>query len=213
MPERTAYKAAPAWDPAVTPDLPPEERGRAELYQFLAVLLSRPPTNEIIALLEHHEPDGSEVGRAMARLADHARQLGRAPIAQEFADLFVGAPAPRLMPYASYYRDGHLFGHTLADLRAELSALGIARENDTSEPEDHLATLSEVMAGLILGAFSAPAPLDEQKAFFDRYLGSWADEFLDDLDEAEGARFYRAFGDLARVFLRLEGEAFRMVGR
>ncbi|PTW60839.1 TorA maturation chaperone TorD [Breoghania corrubedonensis] len=197
---------------ALEADLPAEEIGRAESYRLLSLLFAGPLPGDLVATLGNADPDDTALGRSLARLGECARDAGRSGIAADYSILFIGAPSPRLMPYASYYRDGHLFGHTLADLRADLTDLGIAAFEGASEPEDHLATLCEVMAGLILGSFGERAPIAAQKSFFERYLLSWCDRFFDDLEEAEEAdRFYRAVAGLGRTFFNLEAEGFRMV--
>ncbi|MEI2387125.1 molecular chaperone TorD family protein [Breoghania sp. JC706] len=209
-----AYRAAPRVEQLTAEiDLPAEEIGRAETYRLLSMLFAAPLTADLFARLERCEPDDTAIGRMLGQLGACARNVGQPGVVADYSALFIGAPAPRLMPYASYYRDGHLFGHTLADLRADLADMGVDSMPSASEPEDHLATLCEVMAGLILGHFGAPAPIADQKAFCERYLLSWTDRFFDDLDDADEAkRFFAAVGGLGRVFLRTEREAFRMLG-
>jgi TorA maturation chaperone TorD len=54
------------------------------------------------------------------------------------------------------------------------------------------------------------AGLDTQRAFFDRHLGSWADRFFRDLENAEAAVFYRAVGRLGQAFVDLERDYFTL---
>ncbi len=113
-----------------------------------------------------------------------------------------------LLPYASYYLTGFLNERPLARVREDLAALGLARVEGMSEPEDHLAFLLEIMAGLAAGRFGAEE--GAQRRFFDRHLAPWAPRLFADLEQAKAARFYRAVGGLGRVFLDVEAEAFRM---
>ena len=48
--------------------------------------------------------------------------------------------------------------------------------------------LMPVAAGLITGAFGAPADLETQQRFFDRHLAPWARLFFEDLEGADSAR-------------------------
>ena len=68
-----------------------------------------------------------------------------------------------LVPFASYYRTGFLNEKPLAKLRGDMARLGIARAESVKEPEDHIAALCEMMAGLITGAFGAPQGLAAQQ--------------------------------------------------
>ncbi len=92
-----------------------------------------------------------------------------------------------------------------------MARLGIESSPGLSEPEDHVASLLEMMQGLITGLFGAPLVLAEQRAFFDTHLGSWMPRFLNDLEQAKSARFYRAVAMVGRVFLAIETQAFAMV--
>ncbi|MBZ0149141.1 MAG: molecular chaperone TorD family protein, partial [Pseudorhodoplanes sp.] len=85
---------------------------------------------------------------------------------------------------------------------------GIARADNVHEPEDHIAILCEVMAGLIDGRFPAPHGADEE--LFTRHLAPWAARFFADLEHAEAADFYRRVGALGRVFMDIEVQAFAL---
>jgi hypothetical protein len=116
-------------------------------------LLDKPPNQDILNLVKDVRSDASDLGTILASPGVAASNLGKKRIEEEFADLFVGAPMPRLMPYASHYSSGQLFGRALAELRMDLGKLGIARREDTTEPEDHSATLFEIMSALLVTSF------------------------------------------------------------
>jgi len=86
--------------------------------------------------------------------------------------------------------------------------LGIEAAEGQSEPEDHVAILCEVMAGLASGQFAAEP--GAERRFFERHLKPWAPRFFADLETAKLGRFYRAVGGVGRVFLAVEAEAFAM---
>ncbi|HEY0832736.1 MAG TPA: molecular chaperone TorD family protein [Azospirillum sp.] len=154
------------------------------------------------------DADDAPLGAAFAALASAARTADPAEVAEEYGALFIGVGGGELSPYGSYYKTGFLNEKPLAELRADMARLGIARADDVREPEDHIAALCEMMAGLITGAFDEAATLDGQRAFFDRHVADWAPRFFTDLENAPSARFYRAVGTLGRAFFAVEGQAF-----
>lgn len=151
-----------------------------------------------------------DFGRAVAALAAAARATTDAAVADEFHDLFIGVGRGELIPNGSYYLTGFLNEKPLAALRQDLATLGVARRAGLPETEDHLALLAATMAGLIAGAFGAPAPLAAQRRFFTAHIGSWAGTFFQHLEHAESARFYRPVGTLGRLFVAIETTALAM---
>jgi TorA maturation chaperone TorD len=67
-----------------------------------------------------------------------------------------------------------------------------------------------MMAGLITGAFDAPAGLAAQRRFFEAHLAPWAGRFFTDLEAAQGAALYTPIGTMGRVFMTIEATAFAM---
>jgi len=189
-----------------------EEVLRANAYALLAALLTAPPSADLLQALSvldgDVDADDGPMGAAFATLASAARAALPADVADEYGTLFIGVGGGELSPYGSYYKTGFLNEKPLAELRADMARLGIARADDVREPEDHIAALCEMMAGLITGAFDAEATLDEQRAFYERHVAGWAERFFTDLEAAPSARFYRAVGALGRTFLAVEGQAF-----
>ncbi|MDB5558236.1 MAG: molecular chaperone TorD, partial [Enterovirga sp.] len=94
----------------------------------------------------------------------------------------------------------------LARVREDLQALGIETSDDVREPEDHVAILCEIMAGLAAGQFAA-GPGAERR-FFEQHLKPFAERFFSDLETAASSRFYRSAGALGRLFIEIEAEAF-----
>jgi TorA maturation chaperone TorD len=184
------------------------DQARAKQYALLAVLLSRTPRRDLLGRLAELKVDASPLGLAHAGLAEAARGATVEQIEREFFDLFIGLGRGELMPYGSYYLTGFLHERPLARLRADLAELGIARTPGHSEPEDHIAILCEVMAGLVDGRF--PAPVGADQRLFERHLAPWAPRFFADLERAATARFYRSVGTLGRTFIEIEMEAFAL---
>src|SRR5207302_1726370 len=111
------------------------------------------------------------LGLAHAALAEAASEADPVRVEREFFELFIGLGRGELMPYGSFYLTGFLNERPLARLRDDLRVLGIERAQGNPEPEDHAATLCEIMAGLISGQFEAQAGADKQ--IFDKHLAPW----------------------------------------
>ena len=188
----------------------PEERLRAHQYHLLARFLAAPPDAGLLALASSFTGDDTELGQALGTLARVAARFTPEAAAEEYHDLFIGVPRGELLPYASYYLTGFLYERPLAKLRVDMARLGIARADEVKEPEDHIAALCDMMAGLITGAFGPPLDLQAQRAFFDAHLAPWAERFFQDLEGARAATLYAPIGTLGRVFMGIEQAAFRM---
>jgi TorA maturation chaperone TorD len=189
------------------------EESRAEIYVLLAQLLYAPPTQQLLEAIAGLKGDDTEFGRAVSMLAEAAGKTSLDEAELEFENLFVGVPTALLMPYASYYLAGSLFGRPLAKLRIDMVRLGISRREKTTEPEDHIGPLCEMMAGLIMGSFGeGRASLGVQRLFFEKHISEWVPNFFSDLAAAEPAELYRYVARLGSLFVEIESRAFKMVG-
>lgn len=188
----------------------PEDRLRAEQYQLLARFLAAPPDADLLQAAAGCTGDETELGQAYALLGALAREASLKAASIEYHELFIGIGRGELVPYASYYLTGFLQERPLAKLRVDMSRLGIARADEVKEPEDHIAAVCEMMAGLITGAFGAPLDLVGQRSFFETHLASWAPVFFEDLEKAKAARLYAPVGTIGRVFMGIEKAAFMM---
>lgn len=198
------------------PDLWPDQasvvgdallEGRANLYALLGHLLSDVPDAAVLRRLGALGGDASPLGRALGSLAAAARAAEAEALAHEYHDLFIGLGRGELLPFASYYLTGFLHERPLAELRADLARLGIARADGVHEPEDHIAFICEVMAGLLRGG----AP-EEAERLLQRHLKPWAARFFTDLEGAKAAMFYRAVGTLGRELMDVELAAAELPG-
>jgi TorA maturation chaperone TorD len=184
------------------------DRARAQEYALLAALLSRSPDARMIGQLTLLRGDASPLGLAHAGLASAAAGTDEASAQREYFDLFAGLGQDALLPYASHYLTGSLYGRPLVRLRETLQRLGIESAAGHSEPEDHIAILCEIMAGLVGGEIAAPTGADRE--FFEQHLAPWARRFFVDLEAAKSAEFYACVGSLGRTFLDIETGAFAL---
>jgi TorA maturation chaperone TorD len=191
-------------------DSAPDEidAARAREYALLAALLTRTPDRRLLDDIAELKVDASPIGLAHAFLAEAARAAKPEQVEREFFDLFIGIGRGEVMPYGSYYLSGFLYERPLARLRSDLAELGIARSEGNYEPEDHIATLCEIMAGLAGGKFPAPPGSDER--IFKKHVEPWAARFFADLEHAPAAQFYRSVGLVGRTFIEIESEAYAL---
>jgi TorA maturation chaperone TorD len=191
-----------------TASLDEVDAARAAEYRLLANLLARAPDEKLLKRLGAVRADASPLGLAHAALAEAADATTADHVQREYFDLFIGLGRGELLPYGSYYLTGFLHERPLARLREDLKQLGIERSEGNIEPEDHVAILCEVMAGLIDGRLGGAPGADHH--LFERHLKPWIGRFFADLERAEAAAFYARVGALGRVFIDIETEAFSL---
>ena len=184
------------------------DRARAREYALLATLLSKSPDAGMIGRLAVLRGDASPLGATHTALAKAAAKATADSVKIEYFDLFDALGRGGLLPYASYYLTGTLYGRPLAQLRETLQSLGIERTEHHSEPEDHAAILCEIMAGVAGGRI--PAPVETQREFFEKHLAPWIGRFFADLECSESADFYARVGAVGRTFVGIETEAFTL---
>jgi TorA maturation chaperone TorD len=184
------------------------DAARAQEYALLSALLARAPDAALLKRLSGLRGDTSPLGVAHIALAEAASRTTAEQVEREFFDLFIGIGRGELMPYGSYYLTGFLHERPLARLREDLGPLGIERVEGNAEPEDHAATLCEIMAGLVGGRFGAQAGSDQ--VLFEKHMAPWMGRFFSDLERAETAKFYRAVGTVGRLLMDIETEAFAL---
>jgi TorA maturation chaperone TorD len=183
------------------------DRARAREYALLATLLARSPDTQLITRLAVLRGDASPLGMAHAALGEAAGRTNEESAGREFFDLFVGLGQGQLSPYASHYLTGSLYSRPLARLREALEHLGIER-TQRSEPEDHIAILCEIMAGLSDGSLVSANNVDRD--FFQQHLATWGRRFFVDLEQAESADFYRSVGSFGRTLMEIETEVYSL---
>ncbi|QNT78933.1 TorD/DmsD family molecular chaperone [Entomobacter blattae] len=182
------------------------DQHRGEFYQFLASLFFKPPTQtQLDFLASLNITDDSLFGTALKKISDQARLVSAPLVKQEFDALFTGLTRGEVMPYGSYYLTGFLYEKPVADIRTDMAKLGLKRAETCQEPEDHFAVLCAIMAHLV------SASLDQQKIFFEAHIQPWVNQFLDDLETAPSAQFYKNIAELTKIFIVLEIKSFDLV--
>lgn len=186
-----------------------ENRYRAGAYSMLAALLRQPPQQHVLDTvtgLADVVEEKDEFAVAMTMLGLSARTATPVELDDEFHALFIGLGRGELVPYGSWYLTGFLMEKPLSVLRDDLASMGFERNDDTCEPEDHVAALCEVMVLLIDEGRS----LAEQTQFFDAHISTWVGRFFLDLSEARSAVFYRAVARFGKAFFDFEKQYLAM---
>ena len=192
-----------------------EETARAEVYGLLAALYYAPPSPELLAQLRVAVTEAPAAGGFLEEpwraVVGAARAADDAAIAGEFEALFGGVGKPEVLLFGSHYLSGFLNEKPLAQLRADLSALGLSRDESMPETEDHLAYLCEVMRYLIAGDDVEVANLGQQRKFFADHLQPWTSKLCDAIEGHPRARFYAALAGFTRAFLSVEAQGFDLL--
>lgn len=187
-----------------------EEWLRSRVYGLLGRLFADVPPAEIVEPLRGLDVDPADgpLAEGWCGLAESARAVDAEALDIEYHALFIGLGRGEVMPFATWYLTGFLMGRPLVKLRRDLRALGLERERDVHEPEDHIAALFEAMAllsGPDGGSFAA------QREFFNAHLASWVERFMQDLQGAPSARFYKSVGTFGERFMVLEKQYLEMI--
>jgi TorA maturation chaperone TorD len=199
---------------AVALPLTAEDQARADLYALAARLLLAPPDAGLLAGLAHADPIESsgeyyQLADAWEKLVLASSVMDADAVAEEFEALFISSGTPALNPYGSLYLAGFMNDTPLAELRADLAAFGIGRVRGVFESEDHLGALCETMRVLIAGGPGIRRqPLGRQKTFFESRIAPWYARCTKDIQNAEGANFYRLVAAFVTALLAIEAEAF-----
>lgn len=192
-----------------------EETARAELYGLLALLYYAPPTAQLLGQLRVAATEAPAAGAFLeaswSALVGVSRELSDQEIQAEYEALFGGMSKPEIYLYGSHYLSGFLNEKPLARLRTALAQLGLARDEQMSETEDHLAYLCEVMRYLVAGDDAAVANLSRQREFFAEQLQPWVYQLCDALQQHPAACFYGALAALTRAFMSVEAQGFDML--
>lgn len=192
-----------------------EELQRAELYGLLAQLWLAPPDAALlqqfgVAVTQAPQPGGvleSEWQALVGALRDTSAEAAAA----EFDALFLGVGQAELSVYGSTYLSGFLNERPLAALREHLATLGLTRDDQRGETEDHVAYVFEVMRYLIAGDDAAVCNLEQQRRFFRAQLQPWVEALCDAVSAHPRARTWAAVAGFTRCFVQVETQAFDLL--
>lgn len=177
---------------------------RSDIYLLLSALYRQSPSSEVLAFLAGLEPESaaSDMQKAWLALIEAARNANEETLVDEYQELFIGIGRGEVIPFASWHRTGSLMEKPLAEIRLDLELLGLEREAEVKEPEDHIAALCEVMAMLTQEEEGL------QQAFFNKHIAPWFSLFTEQILRAQHAAFYLPVAQFTQTFLTLEQVRF-----
>ena len=192
-----------------------EEVARAELYGLLARLWLGPPDAELMtqfrfAVTQAPQP-GALLEPAWQALVSAMRETTVEAATDEYDALFMGIGKPEVLLYASYHLSGVLNDRPLAALRTELQQLGLTRQEDRYETEDHVAYEFEVMRYLIAGDDVAVCNLERQRRFFRGHVQTWVGTMCEAVLAHPRTDTWRAVAEFTRQFIEVETQAFDLL--
>lgn len=217
MSDTAPIRLAPS--PAGDDDL---ELERAELYGLLAGLWLTPPDDAMLGqfrvAVTQAPQRGGALESAWESLVAAMRDTTAADAAAEYDALFLGVGKPEVFLYGSYYLSGFLNEKPLAQLREDLARLGLTRDADRGETEDHVAYVFEVMRWLIAGDAGDGADadptlhnLEQQRRFFRAHVQPWVGLLCDAVQAHPGAKTWAALATFTRAFVEVETQAFDLL--
>lgn len=183
---------------------------RANFYTSLGALLAAPASAEhceaLRSLPEIDNPDTPlELAWTLLRAAAHQYTLEQ--IDDEYHTLFIGVGRGVVVPYGSWHLTGFLMEKPLGVLRTDLRRLGFERAENVKESEDHIASLCQAMAAIIV---AEEIDFETEQEFFNKHIAGWASDFFTEVQAASCAGFYRAVGNLGHSFIDVEKQYLDM---
>lgn len=192
-----------------------EELARAELYGLLARLWQAPPDAGLLQQFAHAVTQAPEPGGLLEGpwqdLVGALRATTVEGAADDFDALFGGVGKPEVFAFGSFYLSGYLNEQPLARLRQDLARLGLARDEQDPQTEDHIAFGFEVMRYLIAGDDVAVCNLERQRSFFRSHLQLWVETLCDTVAAHPRAGWLAALAGLTRAFVQVESQAFDLI--
>jgi TorA maturation chaperone TorD len=192
-----------------------EELARAELYGLLAQLWIGPPDDALLqqfsVAVTQASSEGAFLEAPWQALVAAMRATSVRAAGDEYDALFHGVGKPEVLPYGSFYLSGFLNDKPLAALRHDLARLGLTRDTQRAETEDHVAGVFEVMRYLIAGDDVAICNLEQQRRFFRAQVQPWIEALCDVVDVHPRAQLYRAVSGMTRAFVQVETQGFDLL--
>ena len=96
-------------------------------------------------------------------------------------------------------------------LRSDLAALGLTRDANSLETEDHIAFVLEVMRWLIAGDDLAVCNLEQQRRFFRSHLQPWVEKLCEAVAAQPRAVVWRTVAAMTLAFVQVEAQGFDLL--
>lgn len=188
-----------------------EDQARADFYALIARLFYAGPDADLLAAIAGADEivgadETAPLATAWRALAAAAAATDAQAAQAEYDSVFVGTGKAEITPYVTRYLSEFMKENVLVQLRAELAAMGLARNQSVAEYEDHFSALCEVMRHLIF--LASDVAVQKQKSFFLRYLVPCYAIVCDAVAVSPNTNFYKNVARFTRAFLDVEADAF-----
>lgn len=138
-------------------------------------------------------------------------------LARHYAFLFLGVGSENVALCESAYRNdrGLLFQNAYFDILEKYKEVGLGKQEDFSEPEDHLSLELAYMAHLSHWSFSSIETGKEeevekyyqyQRNFLKDHLLPWIPRFVRGVSEVSPSTFYKALAYLLEGYIKIDFE-------
>ena len=194
----------------------PEDLARADLYGLIARFFQMPPDQELLDQIaasaeQHDAADEAPLAKAWMDVVEVAKNNPAKAWLDEFDLNFISVGKPNVVLNGSFYMAGHLNEKPLINIRNALAEFGLEAAQETTETEDHISALCEVMRYLIAGDDVEISNLTNQRVFFNQHIRPWYDELCDAIEGIPEMHLYHPIAILTREFLAIEGQGFDMI--
>ncbi len=197
-------------------EITPEDQARAGWYALLARLLADGPDEKLLQAIAGADEmigadDDAPLAIAWNKLQQAAVAIKAEAAQDEHQTLFVGVGASEVSPYGTHYVQYVEGTQFLAALRGELIKLGLAAHPGSSQAEDHIAAVLDVMRFLAVGdAEISAANVAVQESFFRNFVASWQGKFFTAVESSKTANFYKRVAQFGLAFFAAEAESFEL---
>lgn len=193
-----------------------EELQRAELYGLLARLWHAPLDEALLrqfAVAVTQAPEsGAFLEAPWQDLVAALRTTSVDASTAEYEMLFFGTGKAEVFLYGSHHLAGALNEQPLVALRSELAELGLAMSPASTDTEDHVSFIFEVMRYLIAGDDVLVCNLERQRRFFRAHVQTWVGTSLcEAVARHPKANVYRALAVFTQAFLDVETQGFDLL--
>ncbi len=143
---------------------------------------------------------------AIRELCSHFNEKSLEQLKEEYYQLFIDPyDRDRIQLDASYHMDGRSYGMTLAEIRGYLQQHKLEKKSSSTEPEDSLVVILDVLATLIEEEKKGNAETREAQAtLMKNYLEPFTNQLIDIFTENPTADFYESCIKFLRGYLDLE---------
>lgn len=203
----------------------PEDQLTAEAYRLLSACFCL-PQKELFVQEGLFKNLTSIISQVCSEAAPYASRMEQSfldtteeELKIEYARLFVGPYELKAPPYGSVYLDGErrLMGESTLEVIRFYEKAGLAMDQDSKEPPDHISLELEFMYYLTYKEVEALKKFDEKRAldirevrkdFLNRFLKPWIPSFCDKMKESTDNLYYRALADCLFTFINSERNKF-----